>query len=254
MSHAPPGGHLPDPVGTDVLEEMLGGLKPSSCLDIATGVGASLETAAGLLPSARLLVGMDISRANLARTGTRFGGSGFLPVAGDGHAPPFGPGAFDSVVIVNSLHHFHDPAGVLREAARLLSQGGFMIVSEMYRSRQGPARDTHVLLHGWWARIDRLNGVPHYETLTRRRLLGMPCEAGLRVEAFTDSIGEIPEPATGEAMEGLRKSIEVYLARIPAGTPWSAGLEREGALLSRRLSTRGFSPAASLSMLLRPDR
>lgn len=49
---------------------------------------------------------------------------------GCGEALPFGDGTFDIVVFSNSLHHMSDIAGALREAARLLPDGGLLYVME----------------------------------------------------------------------------------------------------------------------------
>ncbi|MFN4284060.1 MAG: class I SAM-dependent methyltransferase [Alphaproteobacteria bacterium] len=49
---------------------------------------------------------------------------------GRGEALPFGDGTFDVVVFSNSLHHMSDMAGALREAARLLPDGGVLYVME----------------------------------------------------------------------------------------------------------------------------
>ncbi len=49
---------------------------------------------------------------------------------GRGEALPFADGSFDIVVFSNSLHHMSDMAGALREAARLLPDGGLLYVME----------------------------------------------------------------------------------------------------------------------------
>ncbi|RZK97542.1 MAG: SAM-dependent methyltransferase, partial [Methylobacterium sp.] len=47
---------------------------------------------------------------------------------GDIHAPPFGRGSFDLVLVHQVLHYLDDPARALREAARLVAPGGRLLV------------------------------------------------------------------------------------------------------------------------------
>ena len=104
------------------------GPKPiHNLLDLGTGTGRMLQL---IGPRAGRAVGLDashamlsVARANLERAGVRA-----ELRQGDIHAPPFGRGSFDVVVIHQVLHYLDDPARALREAAQLVGPGGRMLV------------------------------------------------------------------------------------------------------------------------------
>jgi len=180
-----------------------------------------------------------------------------LLAAGDASHPPFRPGSADLVSIVNSLHHFERPATVLDAAAELLRPGGAMLVAEMYRDGQRGPSMTHVLMHSWWGRIDRLNGIPHFETMTRAAIHRLLSGHGLRLLAWTDD-GEDRRPEQGrgglppgaEEKGRLAGIFDSYIARIPEGAPGADELAAEGERLKRRAARIGFAPSAGLRLLL----
>jgi ubiquinone/menaquinone biosynthesis C-methylase UbiE len=52
-------------------------------------------------------------------------------VAADAHALPFGDAAFDVVACVNALHHFGEPGRFIQRAARMLRDGGALVIIGM---------------------------------------------------------------------------------------------------------------------------
>jgi SAM-dependent methyltransferase len=70
--------------------------------------------------------GVDIQDWRLREAG-RVGG--WSLVKGDGARLPFRAGAFDAVVCCQVLEHFDDPVRVLREARRVLPEGGTLLLS-----------------------------------------------------------------------------------------------------------------------------
>jgi SAM-dependent methyltransferase len=76
------------------------------------------------------------------------------------------------VSIANSLHHLDNVATVLAEMKRVLKSGGHFIVEEMYQNGdQSDAQRTDILEHHWTAKIDRINGLTHHETLMRQSII-----------------------------------------------------------------------------------
>jgi ubiquinone/menaquinone biosynthesis C-methylase UbiE len=99
-----------------------------SLLDVGTGTGRMLqvlghgvERAIGLDSSHSMLA---VARANLERAEVR----GVDLRQGDVYSPPFERNSFDLVVIHQVLHFLDDPARALREAARLLTPGGRLLI------------------------------------------------------------------------------------------------------------------------------
>ncbi len=116
-------------------------------LDIGTGTGALLERLAPRVSSA---LGVDASRAMLALARTRLAKPGLAHCSvrhADMYRLPLADAGFDLVVLQMVLHYAEDPSGVLAEAARVLRQGGRVVVVDL-----APHADTAVtkrLAHRW---------------------------------------------------------------------------------------------------------
>jgi SAM-dependent methyltransferase len=78
----------------------------------------------------------------------------------DGHTIPYGPGSFDVVLLVDTLHHTNDPMSLLREAARVARRAivikdhvrdGFLADPTLrFMDRVGNARFGISLPHTYW--------------------------------------------------------------------------------------------------------
>lgn len=104
------------------------GIDHRRVLDVGTGTGRMLQL---LGRHADVAIGLDtshsmlaVARANLERAEVR---NADLR-QGDVYSPPFARNEFDLVVIHQVLHFLDDPARALREAARLLTPGGRLLI------------------------------------------------------------------------------------------------------------------------------
>lgn len=108
--------------------KMLGDRRVDNLLDLGTGTGHMLQL---LGRSASRVAGLDashamlsVARANLERAGL----SGVELRQGDIHVLPFEQNEFDLIVLHQVLHYLDDPARAIREASRLLSPGGRLLI------------------------------------------------------------------------------------------------------------------------------
>ena len=100
-------------------------------LDIGTGTGRILEL---LAPRVRQALGIDASKAMLALARARLSAPGFAHCAvrlADMYRLPLADRSFDTVVLHMVLHHAEDPAGAVREAARVLHPGGTLLIIDL---------------------------------------------------------------------------------------------------------------------------
>ena len=120
--------HASDATVEQAIVEALGSVRYQSLLDVGTGTGRMLqvlgrdvERAVGFDNSHSMLA---VARANLERAEIR----GIDLRQGDVYSPPFANDSFDLIVIHQVLHFLDDPARAIREAARLLSPGGRLLL------------------------------------------------------------------------------------------------------------------------------
>lgn len=120
--------HAPEAVVEAAVLDALGPKPIRNLVDLGTGTGRMLQL---LAPRASRVVGLDashamlsVARANLEKAGLRH----IELRQGDIYAPPFARNTFDLVIIHQVLHYLDDPSRAIREAARLVSPGGRMLV------------------------------------------------------------------------------------------------------------------------------
>lgn len=120
--------HASDAIVEQAIIETLGSTSYSSMLDVGTGTGRMLQLLGG---RAERAVGLDsshsmlaVARANLERAEVR----GIDLRQGDIYSPPFAGDSFDLIVIHQVLHFLDEPAQAVRAVARLLTQGGRLLI------------------------------------------------------------------------------------------------------------------------------
>lgn len=138
--------HAADEVVEAAIVELLGDTAYDSVLDLGTGTGRMLQLLAGPPRAVARAVGLDtshsmlaVARSNLERAGVR----GIDLRQGDAYSPPFEPASFDLVVVHQVLHFLDDPARAVREAARLASPGGRLLIVDFAPHGLEFLRDEH---------------------------------------------------------------------------------------------------------------
>ena len=114
----------PDPALAAFLAER-SALGTALLLDIACGTGNQLVANRAIAPDAKM-VGLDGSLGMLRQARAKSAEIGW--VHGDSSALPFASGTFDFASCQYALHHFHDKAGMVREAFRVLRTGGRLAI------------------------------------------------------------------------------------------------------------------------------
>ncbi len=132
------------------LLEEIGADPVGELLDIGTGTGRILRW---LAPRATQAIGIDLESQMLriARTTVHAAGlSHCILRRGDMYALPYDDASFDTVAMDHVLGDAERPLAVLREAARLLKQGGRLIVIEDFdRLESLGARNSLETLRDW---------------------------------------------------------------------------------------------------------
>ena len=163
-------------------EAILGGLRCRRLLDLASGSGdfiLSLVEAGAALEG---IVAVDIDHRWLDEGRGRPRGRTVHRLVADGRRLPFTQASFDGVSIANGLHHFDDPAAVLREARRVLTPGGRLLIDEISSSGLTPAQANRHAYHTLSAELDRATGGVHHPALTDAEITDLVETAGFSIQ------------------------------------------------------------------------
>lgn len=143
--------------------------------------GRILDIGCGNRPIESLL-GPDTAYVGLDYPTTHAKGYAGRPdVFGDGQSLPFGAECFDVVVALDVLEHLPAPDQCVREAARVLRNGGQLILQTPFLY---PLHDTPHDFQRWtWPGLEALVQRQGFE-VTERRVFGNPCETAAALSAI----------------------------------------------------------------------
>lgn len=221
-------------------EELYANVSGGRVLDVGTGRGGFVLGLIEGLKDYKEIVGIDIHEGLAEGFAKQFADNPRVRFQlADALSMPFDSESFDTVAVAGSLHHISDPRKGLIEMMRVLRRGGHLIVVEMYRDGQTETQQTHVMLHHWWAAVDRLSDKPHRETYTRDEVMKLITDLGLAELATRDEFYLDGDPHDPNELAQLEGSIDDYIGRA-AGHP---DLVAQGAELLERLRTVGFHEA-----------
>jgi SAM-dependent methyltransferase len=226
-------------------KDILGHVSGGRVLDVATGSGGFIHFLIEGLQDYTEIVGVDNSERAAAEFAEAFKDRPNVRFElKDAARLDFEYSSFDMVCISNSLHHL-DPVPVLRQMKRILRPGGVLLVYEMIRDGQTETQMTHVYLHHWWAAVDRVNGVVHYETYRRSEILALVYGLGLCNEVIYDLKDLDADPRDPEVMEELAPVFERYIQRAQG----HRNLQIRGEKLRKRVEQVGFHSATTLVII-----
>lgn len=196
--------YLPEAAIEQAIGEMIGDDRIGTLIDLGTGTGRMLEV---LAPRAERAIGIDMShemlaiaRANLERAGIanaqiRYGNILRLDPGALGLVPQA-----DTVVLHHVLHFFEHPVEVVAQAARLLSDGGRILIADFAPHALEHLRDQHA----------------------HRRLGFADREVQGWAEAVGLSVAATRELPPSEAEDG-RLTVKIWLLEKPKGALRRAG-------------------------------
>ena len=174
----------------DALRMLVEAARPASddrLLDVACGPGLVV---CAFAPHVREATGIDVTPAMLERARKLAADNGLANVAwrqGDVYALPYEDASFTIVTTRFSVHHFLDPAAVLREMVRVCAPRGRIVVADDYASQDSAKAAA-------FNRLEKLRDPSHSRCLTLTELKGLFGAAGLPEPnaTFYELRGDVP--------------------------------------------------------------
>ncbi len=181
-------------------------------LDVATGGG---HTALAFAPRVREVVALDLTPAMLAAAARHLAAraANVTFQLGDAEAMPFGDGEFDVVTARFAPHHFPQPHRFAMEAARVLRQGGRLVMFD----NMAPEEDE---LDAFMNRFEIWRDPSHFRAHRPSHWAALLESAGLAVEAVDPLVRKryvFGDWTAKQSMSGQeRDALERWLLEAPA--------------------------------------
>ncbi|MBN1550942.1 class I SAM-dependent methyltransferase [bacterium] len=229
------------------VDEYLKTLNGGRILDVATGTGSCIRLLMAHLKSYDSFTGIDTVFKAVETARKNFSGTNYKFVQMNADELAFRYEGFDTVSVCYSLHHFSSPLTVLLELKRAIKPGGHLLVFEMTRDVTSEPQRMHYLVHTFWAEIDRLYAVPHYETYSSKQLKSMMMKLDM---SHMDVIlqtehQQSQDPFDPKIMTSILESIDQCLNKIKAH-PMYATYKSKGISIRDQIEKNGFLPAPLL--------
>lgn len=230
------------------LQNILAQFEEPRILDVATGSGQFLQMLLSVCNHYSEIIGIDTHEKAIERAQSQFDMEGIKFIKEDIFKPT-SIGVFDVVTISNSLHHFESMDDLLRHMKGFLKENGIIIINEMINDHQKEAQMTHVMMHHFWAEIDRINGICHKETYSSDYLLNYFKSSPYKlVDTWTLSYDE-PQVIKPEDYSWLKGTLKQSIDRIDKSKYPDLLAKKD--MLVKRIDEKGFESATQLIFILK---
>lgn len=241
--------------GVLAIIDKLSSISGGRILDVGTCEGDFITTLKKTLMDYESFVGIDISEEYIEKARESFSDEPVEFEVMDAETLSFEDNSFDTVCISFTMHHLENVDIVLREMNRVLKPGGHLILQEMFSdSDQSEAKITEMLIHHLDAKVDRMSGIPHFETFKRQELKDFVVQLGMReVEVYEST--KYVNCYSCEDLEGCEdhmdrveygiKEIDEILERAE-GYPSISDIRHEAENLKERVRVTGHAATSLL--------
>jgi hypothetical protein len=116
----------------------------------------------------------------------------------------------------------------------------------MYRDgKQNQAQQTHIMMHHWFARIDTLNNVYHWETFTRDEIIEFANALPLKNANMEDFYIPVDNPTDPKIIEPMIKNVQEWIKKCES-IPEAEFICCEGNKIIEKIKTVGCVSASRL--------
>lgn len=175
--------------GAIEIAERLKLISGGKILDIGTGDGGSLQFLIDFLRDYDTAVGIDNDEDELKKAQVRFKDKPITLKVMNGEKLEYDDYTFNLVSMSFSMHHIQNLPDALSEMKRVLKNGGYFMIQEMFSDgNQTVAQKNDTAVHELGAEVDRMEGKYHREEYTKGEIEAILSQLGLKdLEIFESS-------------------------------------------------------------------
>lgn len=215
-------------------------------LDAATGRGDFINVIKQNFKSYDQIIGVDNSDNMVKLAQNAFPENDIEIYKMDLENLSFTDDYFDTVCISNSLHHIEHKDKVFKEMMRVLKKKGLFVLVEMYKDgKQTQAQQTHIMMHHWFARIDTLNNVYHWETFDKEDIIKMVDKLPLKNVTLEDFYIPVDNPTDPKIIDPMIKNVQEWIKKCES-IPQAECICKEGWEIIERIKQVGYVSASRM--------
>lgn len=219
-------------------------------LDVGTGTGNFVDLLNKLYTDYEEIIGIDTHELSISKAKEHFKDERMKFEIMDALAMSFEDDTFDLVCLSNSLHHLEDPKAIFTAMERVLKPGGKLIISEMVSDNLDKRQMSHLLVHHFAAKIDRLRGETHKETMSHEEILDSIREnSTLSIDEQWDLNYERRGENTEEEIKWFINTMDRLVERVPENEEKKVFL-KEADSVKEYIKKFGFDSATTVLVVL----
>ena len=224
--------------------------KPLKMLDVGTGGGNFISLIQNVYTTYEEIIGIDTLNVAINTATDNFKDDNRISfVEMDGTHLEFADETFDVVSLSNSLHHIRNPKSIIAEMTRVLKKGGFLIFGEMMSNHLDERQLSHLKMHHFAAKIDRLRGVTHDETLSDKEIISLLEEASpLKITNHWHLFYERQKENSDDEINWLLSTIDKLTNNVPKNMETELKLEAES--IKSYIRIHGFDSCTTMIVVM----
>ncbi len=217
-------------------------LKPKRILDIGTGAGNFIYELNGLYECE--YVGVDTSERAIQMAKENFKEMDHISFdVVEENNVPYEDASFDIVCLSNTIHHLSEVDSTFAEMKRLAKKGGYLLFNEMQSDQLTAPQKSHMYVHHFAAKVDRLFGVEHKDTFKRDDIVQLLQQYG-PVELVEVDFARQDEMSE-EEFNWFKNTIEKIAGRAK-DLPEFEELQKEGSEILDYIEKNGYDRATTV--------
>ena len=234
------------------LSEFFNKRKNLKILDVGTGSGNFIKLIKSLYSDYEEIVGIDSIEIAVSTARKNFKKDDKVSFEMmNALQMTFPDNYFDVVCLSNSLHHLSDIKRSILEMERVLSEGGFLLISEMINNDLDERQISHLKLHHFAAEVDRLFGDVHNDTYSDKKIVEILQEnSSLKMFDTWKLEYARREDNTDEEIKWLMKTLDRIVKRV-VDPMKNKVIKKKAREIKKYIKINGFDSCTTLIVVMK---
>lgn len=240
-------------VTLEKLAKLLNRFEHAKILDVGTGTGNFINIITSCYQTYDSITGIDTTEGVIELAKQNFDDDRIVFRNINGINTDYPNDYFDVVCLSNSLHHLEDIKKLFIEMKRIVKQSGVIIVAEMISNGLTKKQISHLKIHHFAAKTDRLRGDVHNETYSEPQIINvLTNNTKLLIEKswILKILGSNTDETLPDRFKWFEDTVSRLINRIPEHLQTDE-LKQEGQSVVEYIKEHGFDTCPTLIVVMK---